>query len=493
MRRAGILMHLSSLPSPFGIGTMGAEAYRFADFLSRAGQSVWQLLPICPTSFGDSPYQSFSSFAGNPYFIDLEQLEKDGLLEPEQYRNVIWGSAPERVDYGALYEKRYPVLRAAAGRLARIRPPEYDEFCSRSEEWLNDYALFMALKDANGGKSWWNWSAPLRRRNEEALARFLAAHREDVEFWKTVQFLFFRQWDALKAYANGRGISLVGDLPLYVAEDSAEVWAHPEVFQLDEDLLPTEVAGCPPDGFSADGQLWGNPLFNWDRMEQDGFSWWKKRVSYQKSIYDVLRIDHFRGLAAYYAIPRGNATARGGYWRRGPGVRLLRALDESCGLDRLIAEDLGFLDDDVRLLLRESGLPGMKVLEFAFDSREAGDYLPHNYERHCVVYTGTHDNDTALGWMEHAPEEDVRKAVDYLRLTPEEGYAWGLMRGAWSSVGELAIVQMQDLLELDGSARMNTPSTVGGNWKWRMLPGAASEKLAQRLRREMDLYQRLGK
>jgi 4-alpha-glucanotransferase len=484
-------MHLSSLPSPYGIGTMGAEAYRFVDFLSDAGQSIWQLLPICPTSFGDSPYQSFSTFAGNPYLIDLDALAEDGLLDEEDYRLIDWESAPDSVNYGALYEKRYPVLQKAVKRLLSVRPPEYDEFCTKAKAWLPDYALFMAIKDANGGKPWKDWAEELRRRAPSALERFRAEHREEVEFWQVIQFLFFRQWGFLKSYANQKGVSIIGDLPIYVAGDSAEVWAHPEEFQLDENLNPTEVAGCPPDGFSADGQLWGNPLFDWDAMERSNFSWWRQRVAYQKSIYDILRIDHFRGLSGYYAIPAGDTTAKNGRWRKGPGMKLLRALGEECGFDDVIAEDLGFLDDDVRALLQESGLPGMKVLEFAFDSRESGDYLPHNYEKHCVVYTGTHDNDTALGWMDSAPQADVQKAVEYLNLTKEEGFSWGLMRGAWSSVGELAVVQMQDVLSLDGKARMNTPATVGTNWKWRMLPGAATPALAAKLRGQMALYQRL--
>lgn len=485
-------MHLSSLPSPYGIGAMGDAAHRFVDFLAEAGQRVWQLLPICPTSFGDSPYQSFSSFAGNPYFLDLEQLCRDGLLRPEEFCGIDWESAPDRVNYGALYRKRFPVLRKAAGRLLDIRPAEYDEFCTRHRDWLEDYALFMALKEVHGGTAWQSWPEGYRRREPDALDAFRTGHAGEIAFWQAVQFLFFRQWDALKTYANSRGVSIVGDLPIYVAQDSAEVWAHPEEFQLDGDLQPIEVSGCPPDGFSADGQLWGNPLFDWERMEQDGFAWWRQRIAYQKSIYDILRIDHFRGLSAYYAIPRGAATARSGRWRSGPGRTLMDALAADCGTDNIIAEDLGFLDDEVRALLRHAGLPGMKVLQFAFDSRETGDYLPHNYDPHCVVYTGTHDNDTALGWMAHAPAQDVAKAKAYLNLTEDEGCGWGLMRGAWASVGELAVVQMQDVLGLDGSARMNTPATVGCNWQWRMLPGAATPALARKLREYMQLYQRLN-
>lgn len=491
MRRGGILLHLSSLPSPGGIGTMGRAARDFVDFLEAAGQSVWQLLPICPTSYGDSPYQSFSTFAGNPYFIDLDALRDDGLLRPSEYESIDWESTPDAVNYSALYEKRYPVLKLACRRLLEAPPPEYAAFCARSGGWLPDYALFMALKEAHGGKPWQEWAEPLRRRENAALRQFRAESSEEIAFWEALQFLFFRQWTALKDYTNAHGVSIIGDLPIYVAEDSAEVWAHPDQFQLDEDLRPTEVAGCPPDGFSREGQLWGNPLFRWDAMERDGYAWWQRRVAYQKQIFDILRIDHFRGLEAYYAIPRGAATAREGRWRKGPGLKLLQGLAATVGIDGIIAEDLGYLDDSVRSLLEESGLPGMKVLQFAFDSRESGDYLPHNYEKHCVVYSGTHDNDTVLGWMENAPARDVATAREYLHLTEEEGLNWGFLRGVWSSVGDLSIVQMQDVLGLPGSCRMNTPSTLGPNWRWRMLPDAASRDVARKLHHQMELYQRL--
>lgn len=486
-------MHISSLPSPYGIGTMGKSAYEFADFLHEAGQSIWQILPICPTSFGDSPYQSFSSYAGNPYFIDLDLLTGDGLLRKSEFSHLVWSSAEDSIDYGLLYRQRYPILRLAVARLLKNPPRNYANFCRSNAHWLEDYALFMALKNCHGGDSWQLWDKPYRLRETNALAVFFSEHSDEIAFWQAVQYLFFRQWGKLKSYVNQLGISIVGDLPIYVAEDSAEVWAHPEQFQLDADLHPLEVAGCPPDAFSADGQLWGNPLFDWERMEQDNFAWWRERVAYQKSIYDILRIDHFRGLAGYYAIPGGSKTARDGRWRKGPDSKLLDALKCSVGLGNIIAEDLGFLDDDVRNLLADSGLPGMKVLEFAFDSREDSDYLPHNYNHHCVVYTGTHDNDTVIGWMRSAPEADVAKATEYLRLTDTEGLNWGLMRGVWSSVGDLAVVQMQDILGLGSEARMNVPSTVGTNWRWRMLPGTLNSTLAKKLSHQMELYQRLPK
>ena len=484
-------MPISSLPSPYGIGTLGACARQFADFLAAGGQSCWQLL--CPTSYGDSPYQSFSSYAGNPYFIDLDDLAADGLLKPDEYQGLDWGSDPQRVDYGLMYAQRYPVLKKAADRLLANPPAEYAAFCAASP-WLDDYALFMALKDKHSGASWFTWDADIRLRRPEAVNAAKAQLAEQVDFWKVVQFLFFRQWGALKAYANNQGVSIIGDLPIYVSADSADVWANPDQFQLDEEGIPTEVAGCPPDAFSADGQLWGNPLFNWERMKEDGYQWWLSRIAYQFTIYDTLRIDHFRGFDAYYAIPYGDETARNGRWRPGPGLDFFKVVNAKLGKRDIIAEDLGFLTDSVRTLLRKTGYPGMRVLEFAFDSRDAGsDYLPHCYPPHCVAYTGTHDNDTILGWLATAPKKDVSFAKAYLRLSAREGYHWGMMRAAWASPADLAIMQAQDLLGLGREARMNIPSTLGENWKWRALPGVFTPQLASRLRKETKVYQRLPK
>lgn len=492
MRRAGILMPISCLPSPWGIGTMGKAAREFVDFLAKAGQSCWQILPVGPTSYGDSPYQSFSSFAGNPYFIDLDDLAEEGLLEREEYDQLDWGTDPESVDYERLYQNRYSVLQKACARLDRAG--EFSDFCAAQSAWLEDYALFMALKDKFGGRSWQEWPEKLRLRREKALDAARKELEEEILFWKGVQYLFFRQWGRLKALANGKGISIIGDLPIYVSGDSADVWANPEQFQLDEEGRPTEVAGCPPDGFSEDGQLWGNPLFDWERMKKDNYAWWMERIAFQFQIYDVLRIDHFRGFDAYYAIPYGDKTARNGRWRPGPGIAFFQTVKKTLGKKEIIAEDLGFLTDSVRKMLRQSGFPGMKVLQFAFDSRDTGsDYLPHCYTPHCVVYAGTHDNDTILGWMKSAPKKDVQFAKEYLRLNSREGYHWGMMRAAWASPADLAVMQMQDLLGLDGRARMNTPSTLGDNWKWRALPGSYGEKLAKRLYREMKVYQRLPK
>ncbi len=487
-------MHLSSLPSPYGIGTMGQSARDFIDFLREAGQSYWQLLPICPTSYGDSPYQSFSTFAGNPYFIDLDALAADGLLTRDEFCSIDWESAPDDINFGALYEKRYPVLRRAASRFLQQPRADFDEFRRKNAAWLPDYALFMALKDAHGGAPWWEWDEPLRVCDPDAIAHARTRYADELAFWEAVQYLFFAQWDALKTYAHDNDISIIGDLPIYVSLDSVDVWAQPALFQLDENKRPREVAGCPPDGFSADGQLWGNPLFDWDSMAHDGYAWWVDRIGHLCAIYDILRIDHFRGFDSYYAIPYGAMTAKVGHWCKGPGMELFRAVERAIGKQPIIAEDLGFLTDSVRELLHESGFPGMRVLEFAFDSRDSAgsEYLPHNYVPHCVAYTGTHDNDTILGWFDSADPVDAAYAVEYLRLTEQEGYHWGMMRALWGSVASLTVAQAQDVLGLGGEARMNTPSTVGANWRWRALPGCFTPALARKLRHMTRLYGRLA-
>ena len=487
-------MHISSLPSPYGIGTMGRAARDFVDFLADGGQSCWQLLPIGHTSYGNSPYQAFSSYAGNPYFIDLDELAAQDLLLPEEYRNLDWGNDPARVDYARQYQNRYSVLRLACRRLWTREGERVAQFSRENAQWLPDYALFMALKRSHGGASWQEWPEEERLRHPAALEHARQELAAEIEFWSCVQYLFFRQWDALKKYANCRGITLIGDLPIYVAGDSADVWAAPEQFQLDEDCRPKAVAGCPPDAFSADGQLWGNPLFDWERMKGEGYAWWLRRIAFQFCLYDTLRIDHFRGFDAYYAIPAKDTTARNGQWRQGPGIDFFRAVQQTLGQKDIIAEDLGYLTDSVRQLLRETGYPGMKVLEFAFADRENGsDYLPHCYTPHCVVYTGTHDNDTIQGWMRSAAPCEVEYAKDYLRLSEREGYHWGMIRSAWASAADLAVIQLQDLLGLGSEGRMNHPATTSGNWEWRTLPGSYGPVLARRLREETRTYQRLNR
>ncbi|MEH2942949.1 4-alpha-glucanotransferase [Lachnospiraceae bacterium KK002] len=493
MRSSGVLMHISSLPSPYGIGTLGKEAEKFVDFLVKAEQSYWQVLPICPTSYGDSPYQSFSSFAGNPYFIDLEKLCKEKLLTRKECQSYEWGRDITRVDYGILYVNRYALLHKAFDRFRKNIPEDYEGFCQEQADWLNDYALFMALKDAHEGTAWSEWEEDLRLRREEALQKAGEELEEATEFWKVLQYLFYKQWNSLKAYANERGIRIIGDVPIYVAMDSADVWANPSQFYLNENLVPIDVAGCPPDAFSDDGQLWGNPLFRWDVMEQDDYRWWKKRLDKMSKLFDVVRIDHFRGFESYYAIPFGDKTAKNGEWRKGPGIKLFRSIEKELGRLDIIAEDLGFLTEAVHEMLEESGYPGMKLIQFAFDSREDGDYLPHNYNNNSVVYAGTHDNDTILGWMKTAPRPCVAFAKDYLNLNKDEGYHWGVMRGVWSSVSDTAIVTMQDLLGIGSEGRMNTPSTLGCNWMWRMKPGAVDSKLVRRICKQVELYGRAPK
>ncbi len=492
MRKSGVLMHLSSLPSPYGIGTMGRAAREFVDALCESGQHYWQMLPICPTSYGDSPYQSYSTFAGNPYFIDMEELEKQGLLEKSDYETVQWGEVPERVDYGILYEKRYPVLRKAAKNFLKKERPDFLDFCDDNEFWLSDFSLFMALKEAHGGAAWSDWKQELRNRNSKALEQARENLAEDIQFWKIVQYLFFGQWKELKKYATEKGVAIIGDLPIYVALDSVDVWAHPELFQLDEEKVPREVAGCPPDGFAADGQLWGNPLFDWEYMEKTDFAWWVRRIGYLCEVYDVLRIDHFRGFDSYYAIPYGEENAKNGVWKQGPGMKLFRAVERSIGRQPIIAEDLGYLTDSVRQLLKDSGFPGMKVMELGFDSRdESGtEYLPYRYVKNCIAYTGTHDNDTILGWFATAKPEDAAYAREYLNPTEGESASWRMMDELWGSVADVTIVQMQDLLELGSEARMNQPSTVGNNWTWRAYPGFFTKEIREKLLERMELYGR---
>ena len=491
-RKSGILLHISSLPSPYGVGTLGKEAYAFADFLSDAGQSCWQLLPLGPTSVYDSPYQSFSTYAGNPYFIDLDLLREAGLLEAADYADADFGDDPARVDFGKLYCNRYPVLRLAYERGKRDNGEALRAFVE-SKPWLPDYALFMALKAHFNGVMWTQWpDADIRMRKPEALARYREQLRDEIGFQTFMQYCFFTQWERLRAYVKEKGLRLIGDLPIYVPLDSADVWVSPQLFQLDGDLQPVRVAGVPPDYFSADGQLWGNPLYDWDAMRADGYRWWIDRVRAAGALYDVVRIDHFRGLASYWSVPAGEATARVGEWVPGPGLPFVRALTGALPSLSLIAEDLGFLTDDVMALLKDTGLPGMKVIQFAFDSREESDYLPHNYTPHCICYTGTHDNTTAAGWFDEAAPADVQKAIAYRGLNGEETYHYGLIRAGMSSVAELCMSQMQDYLGAGGDCRMNTPGTVGnGNWCYRLKKGELTQALANRIRAMTELYGRL--
>lgn len=491
MKRAnGVLMPIFSLPSSHGIGTFGKEAYRFVDFLQKAGQSYWQILPLNPTNYGDSPYQSFSSFAGNPYFIDLDCLEEQGLLTKEEIEAADFGDDELTIDYGKLYENRLPLLRLAFERFAEDKA--YRAFCRENAWWLEEYALFMALKNAHDDRAWETWEEPLRLRKKTALAAAKKEHAQTIAFYRFVQYLFTTQWQALKAYANDRGIRIIGDIPIYVAYDSADTWANTAQFLLDETLHPTKVSGCPPDAFAADGQLWGNPLYNWKAMKEDDYAWWKRRLGYALKLYDIVRIDHFRGFESFYAIPAGQTTAKGGKWMKGPDMALFRAFRKEFGNDLpIIAEDLGYLTPAVKKLLASTGFPGMKVLQFAFDSREDSDYLPHNYPHNCVVYTGTHDNDTIIGWTSTAYPQDVESAKRYLRPPADEGFHWTMMRAAMMSTADTCILMMNDLIAADSSCRINVPSTLGGNWVWRIDGVCINDWLAGLLREETAIYGRL--
>ena len=489
MRGSGILMHITSLPSPYGIGTMGKEAYAFVDFLEKAGQSHWQILPLTPTGYGDSPYQSCSAYAGNHYLIDLDMLVEEGLLEYDEIAHIDWCETAEKADFGRLYNNRLAVLRKAYARFAGGE--EFDRFCSENSMWLSDFSLFMALKARYDGKAWFQWDEALKRREANAIWNVRQELKGEIRFYSFVQYLFFRQWNNLRQYAGKKNIRIIGDVPIYVPLDSCDVWASPELFQLDDTLTPTAVAGCPPDAFSDDGQLWGNPLYRWDVMAKDGYDWWIRRLAAAGRLYDVVRMDHFRGFEAYWAVPYGDATAKNGKWIKGPDKDFVRTVQTKLPELELIAEDLGFLTQEVLDLRDESGLPGMKVLEFAFDSREPSEYLPHTYIANTVCYTGTHDNMTMRQWFDTAAPEAVEYATEYMNLRQEEGLVWGVIRTAFSSVSDLCVVQMQDYLNLGGEARMNFPGVASGNWTWRMHAGCATDDLAMRIRSLAALYGRL--
>lgn len=491
-RSSGILLPLFSLPSPYGIGTMGLAAYDFADLLHAAGQRYWQMLPLGPTSYGDSPYQSFSSYAGNPYLIDLDLLIEDGLLTEQEVCDRDWGEDPRHVDYGKLYENRLDLLKKAAERGRMRDSGAVAGFTEKNASWLPDYALFMALKRHFGMKPWQEWpDEAVRLHDSAALARYRELLREDVELFTYIQFLFFRQWTALKSYINSLGIGIIGDLPIYVAMDSADVWAERSMFRLDSRGVPTEVAGVPPDYFSKDGQLWGNPLYNYDSMKRDGFGWWIRRVDGASRLYDVIRIDHFRGFASYWAVPYGSPTAKNGHWVKGPGLELLNVLTGWFHGIRFIAEDLGEPSPDVTKLLADSGLPGMRVLEFAFSPTVDSAYLPHNCVENCVCYAGTHDNAPLALWRQEAGPEEIDFAVRYLGLNKEEGFNRGVLRGGMTSPASLFVAQMQDWLELGKGSRINTPGTGRDNWQWRLLPGELTVKLIGDIREMTRIYGRL--
>lgn len=481
MRRSGILLHISSLPSKYGIGTLGKEAYEFVDFLRSAGQCLWQILPLGPTSYGDSPYQSPSTYAGNPYFIDFDLLRDEGLLKEEEYSCYFWGDNEEYIDYSAIYNSRYKVLRIAFERGWNRDKKGIEAFIKENEKWINDYGLFMAVKRKFKMKSFITWDRDIRLREPEALDRYKKELEDEINFNIYIQYLFYNQWYSLKSYANKKGIKIIGDIPIYVAEDSADAWANPEIFMLDSDRIPLLVAGCPPDAFSEDGQLWGNPLYNWDKLKEDGFAWWIDRIKGANKLYDIVRVDHFRAFSSFYAVKQGALNARVGQWKKAYGKELFKKLKEELPSIDIIAEDLGYITDDVHELMNAVGFPGMKILLFAFGDGGNSEFIPYKIDENSVAYIGTHDNDTFMGWWKNALEDEKELAIRYMNLTIDEGYNWGIIRTLYGTRASSVIVQLQDILGLDNSARMNLPSTIGENWRWRFKKASITKEITDRL------------
>jgi 4-alpha-glucanotransferase len=493
-RASGILLHPTSLPGRWGIGDLGAAAYAFVDFLEASGQRLWQVMPLGPTGYGDSPYQSFSASAGNPMLISPDVLLGEGLLADEDVAD-----APQfpddHVDYGAVIQFKLQLLRRSYERFTEHASPglrqEMSDFRARNHMWLNDYTLFAALKARHGGASWVNWDAPIARHEPDAVAHWVQELNHEVQFHTYMQFLFRRQWTRLKDYANERGIRIIGDIPIFVAYDSADVWANRELFSIDEDGNPIFVAGVPPDYFSATGQLWGNPLYCWDVLAERGYDWWIERFRGTFALFDIVRLDHFRGFAAYWEVPASEETAINGRWVTGPGAALFEAVQDALGELPIIAEDLGLITPDVEELRDRLGFPGMKVLHFAFGGKPDDPYLPHNYAPNCVVYTGTHDNDTTLGWWQTLPESERTFAQIYMGRDGHD-ISWDLIRLASSSVASMAIFPLQDVLKLGSEARMNTPGQAAGNWSWRYMPDQLNSDVAGRLRQLTEIYGRLA-
>ena len=492
LRSSGILLHPTSLPGKQGIGTLGAEAFKFIDFLNDSEQKIWQILPLGPTGYADSPYQCFSSNAGNPLLIDLDILAEEKLLEKKDLEILsVLGDGP--VDYGKVIDLKYPILLKATTTFLKDASQQqkaaYHQFLKASSSWLSDYSLFMALKEHFGQKPWYQWVSPLKMKDDHALMQYFGMLNDKIEFHKFIQFLFFKQWMAVKDYAHQNNIRIIGDIPLYVALDSVDAWANPDIFQFDRDKNPIAVGGVPPDYFSTTGQLWGNPLYKWDVLKQNGFKWWIDRIKANLVLYDIIRIDHFRGFAGYWSVPYGEKTAVNGKWIPGPGKEVFASIQRELGDIPVIAEDLGVMTDDVEELRDSFNLPGMKILQFAFDSSEANDYLPHNFPRNCVVYTGTHDNDTLVGWIKNAKAEDIKYMLNYIASTGKEAN-WDLIRLAWASVAYTAVVPMQDLLGLGSEARMNLPGTTINNWIWRSKKSDFTAGLSERLAGLTKLYGR---
>ncbi len=485
MRKAGILMHITSLPSDYGIGTIGEAAYKFVDFLKQSGQSYWQILPISPTDADNSPYSSPSAFAGNPLLIDLDILKADGLLTNGDLNGVFFGENEEKVDYDAVKEYKDEILKKAFSRFSITE--EYNSFISENSYWLDSYALYTAVKEHFCGKPWYEWEDGIKNREAAAIKEYSDKLWEEISFVKFQQYIFYSQWKRLKGYANENGIEIIGDIPIYVSLDSSDVWTERRLFQLDKDGTPQRVAGCPPDAFSEEGQLWGNPLYNWRVMKQDGYTWWTGRIAACMRLYDVIRIDHFRGFEAYYAIPFGDEDAKGGYWEKGPGIALFSAIKRKLPDAQIIAEDLGYITDDVRTLLAKCGFPGMKVLQFAFDPYNDNPYLPYNYPENCVAYTGTHDNDTLIGWYQKENNKEFIR--DYLNVATDEFVPVAMVRAILASRAKIAIIPLQDYLGY--GERMNTPSTANNeNWSWRIRKDSLHDGVIYHINHLTKLYKR---
>ena len=476
-RSSGVLMHITSLPGQFGIGTFGKSAYEFVDFLEETKQTYWQILPLTTTSYGDSPYQSFSAVAGNLNLIDFSLLKEDGLLEESDYVKVNFGENPEKVDYALLFEARRPILEKAVANTSKNSEvlAEIEKFEAENSSWLADYAEYMAIKESFGYKSFIHWDEDIKKGEETAREKYRTELQDSIRYYTVTQYFFFKQWLALKEYANEKGIKIIGDMPIYVSADSVEMWTMPELFKVDENNEPLYVAGCPADDFSPTGQLWGNPIYDWEKHKEQGFSWWIYRVQESFKIYDVLRIDHFKGFSDFWQIDKDAENAVNGTWEAGPGIELFQKIKEQLGDLPIVAENLGFIDAKAEKLLDDSGYPGMKILQFAFPGEDNLD-RPHHYTQNSVAYTGTHDNDVVNGWYEKLSESEKELVSEYLNRRNEEKITEAMIRGIYSSVSDYAIVTMQDLLDKDATSRMNVPSTVGGNWEWRMLAEDLTEE-----------------
>ena len=493
IRRAGVLLPVSSLPGKYGIGTFGKAAYDWVDYLKASGQSLWQILPLGPTGYGDSPYQSFSTFAGNPYFIDLEKLIEEKLVTQAECDALDWGGSERYVDYEKMFTSRFAILRKAYSRALRnglLTDKAFMSFCRKNKSWLDDYALYMAVKNHYEGKSYLLWDDDIRLREKKAVKRYSELLKDETDFYRFQQFKFDEQWKALKKYANENGIMIIGDIPIYVAPDGADTWSEPELFQLDEKGYPTAVAGCPPDAFTADGQLWGNPLYDWDYHKKTGYKWWMKRLKACFDMYDIVRIDHFRGFYSYWSVPYGDKNARGGKWIKGPGYDFFAFMKKELGDRPVIAEDLGFLTEGVIKMVEKTGYPGMKILQFGFDPSAGSEHVPHLYERNFVVYTGTHDNDTILHWSLNCDKKTAKYAMKYTGVSRRKDLPDALIRECYASCADTCIIPLQDFLGLDNEARINTPSTLGDNWKWRSAYSDWTIKLSKRMNKLVRIYGR---